>query len=491
MKCHQSFVFFITSLLFSSSQASITQSFDLIKKDPNALYAFFKKMPKGGELHYHLAGGPYPETMLTLAASGDYCLETTHFVMTKNASTCDGVHAKDLFDQPALYHQTIKNWSMKDFVPGEESGHDHFFNGFIKYMSIVFNFRPQLLADVIERAADQQEHYLEVMVIPDNAESAQFGRLIKEENSYEKKRALLLKDNAFRKNIDNTIAESQAIINKTRTILNCEATPHSAQCAIKVNLIYYVLREQPIDNLFAQAVNAFESVTHSRGALIGVNLVQPEDGIISLRDYRKHMAIFNYLHQNYPQVHITLHAGELAPETVPPKELRYHIHEALQVGQAERIGHGVDISYEDHSDETLHHMAKHHIPVEINLISNQKILNISGKKHPLNDYLAHHVPVVLSTDDEGVLRTDLTRQYVEAVIEHGLNYPVIKQINRNALTYAFISGKSLWSNPDKSEPVPECMDLDSRSCHQFIKRNEKASLQWHLEQKLIEFEKKF
>ena len=252
-----------------------------------------------------------------------------------------------------------------------------------------------------------------------------------------------------------------------------------------------LLREQSIDKLFAQALNAFEAVSRSKDNLVGVNLVQPEDGIISLRDYHQQMLILQYFHETYPKVQISLHAGELAPEAVVPAELSDHIHDALFTGHAQRIGHGADIAYENNAENTLKYMAEHHLPVEINLISNLKILNLSGRNHPLNYYLSHQVPVVLSTDDEGVLRTDLTRQYVEAVLEHGLSYSVLKQINRNTLTYAFLPGKSIWANANTAEPIQECQDLNSNICKEFIKNNEKATLQWILEQKLISFENTF
>jgi len=220
-------------------------------------------------------------------------------------------------------------------------------------------------------------------------------------------------------------------------------------------------------------------------------LVQPEDGIISLRDYHKQMLIFNYFHQLYPKVKISLHAGELSPDAVVPAELSYHIHDALFTGHAQRIGHGAAIAYENNANETMQYMADNHLPVEINLISNKEILNMSGRNHPVHYYLSHHVPVVLSTDDEGVLRTDLTRQYVEAVLGQGMDYPLLKQINRNTLTYAFIPGKSIWANAERAELIRECSDLNSEHCKEFITVNEKARLQWNLEQKLIAFEKKY
>ncbi|CAM2891929.1 adenosine deaminase family protein [Legionella worsleiensis] len=473
------------------AHAHVTDYFNQIKTDPNALYEFFKNMPKGGELHYHLAGGPYPETMITMAAKNDYCLDLSTLSVNKSATPCAGLMLGELSQKPELYASVVRAWSLKDFIPGKETGHDHFFSSFMKFMPIVIDYRPQLIADVIKTAADQNEHYLEIMDITDNANSLRFGDLIKNAKQFEQKKNILLANKEFVQNVEHTVAESDRVLDEAYKELGCKTTPDANACQVKVKILYYVLREQPIDNVFAQALNAFAAVHLSKGNLAGVNLVQPEDGIISLRDYHQQMQIFNYLHRQYPDVPISLHAGELAPESVTPKDLRFHIHDALIIGQAQRIGHGVSISYENNAEETLDYMAKHQIPVEINLISNQKLLNVSGPNHPLNFYLKHHVPVVLSTDDEGILRTDLTRQYVEAVLNHGLNYPTLKQINRNTLTYAFLPGKSLWSNAETAEPVAECKVLNSLECLKFINYNEKAKLQWNLEQKLTAFENTF
>ena len=494
MTANKAIPFLVSLFLFSQAQASVQSYFDQIKNDPNALYEFFKMMPKGGELHYHLAGGPYPETMLKLASNGNYCINKETFAVTTSAGFCEGITTKELSNQPELYAKTVRSWSLKDFVPGEESAHDHFFNTFFKFGAIVFDYQPQLVADVIKRAAIQQEQYLELMLLPDNANSLRFGSLLKDASSFDQKRKLLLANEEFQQNIEHTATAADLIIKQAHQSLDCDKNPDAENCKVTIKFLYYSLREQPFDNLFAQTLNAFEAVTKSQnkgGDLVGVNLVQPEDGIISLRDYRKQMRLYQYLHQLYPQVNITLHAGEITQELVIPEELNYHIHDALMVGQAQRIGHGVDIAHEQDAQTTLEYMAKQHKPVEINLISNKKLLHVSGRYHPLNYYLAHHVPVVLSTDDEGVLRTNLTAQYVEAVIAHGLDYPTLKQINRNALTYAFIPGKSIWADADKAQLISECQSLQSDACKKFLKNNEKAQLQWNLEQKLNAFESKF
>jgi adenosine deaminase len=84
-------------------------------------------------------------------------------------------------------------------------------------------------------------------------------------------------------------------------------------------------------------------------------------------------------------------------------------------------------------------MAARKIAVEINLTSNAVILGVTGKDHPLVAYRAAGVPVVLSTDDEGVSRSDMTNEYMRAVTEQGLRYRDLKQMARASLDYSFLS----------------------------------------------------
>lgn len=475
------FLFSIQALV----RADINAEFESIKSSPNALYAFLKEMPKGGELHYHLAGGAYPETMLQVAAQGQYCLKPSSHTMTKIREKCEGIPANELAGNQDLYEQTLRAWSMKDFIAGEESGHDHFFASFYKFISLVAENHVPLLSEVIQRAADQHELYMEIMIMPDNARSASLVNLDKLPLDYNLLKQTLLANPAFLAEINKTISFTENLIPEVHKNLKCDQLPEQAACKLTVRFQYYILREQPLKQVFAQALHAFSAASQSKD-IVAVNLVQAEDGFISLRDYQQQMAIFGYMHKLYPKVHIALHAGELAPDAVLPANLRFHINEAIHVGQAERIGHGVDIAYENKAENLLKEMAKKSIAVEINLVSNQKILSISGSAHPLNYYLSHQVPVVLSTDDEGILRTDLTRQYLTAVLEHKLDYPTLKQISRNALTYSFLPGKSLWLA--KNKPVHFCKDLNSQDCLDFVAKNEKAKLQRALELQLLAFE---
>jgi adenosine deaminase len=210
------------------------------------------------------------------------------------------------------------------------------------------------------------------------------------------------------------------------------------------------------------------------------------------------MQMLNSLRPLYPQAHLTLHAGELAPGLVPPDGLTFHVRESVMTARAERIGHGVDIMHEDRPYELLQEMARRNVMVEICLSSNDLILGISGSQHPLATYLQYGVPVALATDDEGVSRSEISREFLKAAQEQGLGYAQLKTMARNSLQYAFITGASLWSDADKTTrfaPVAPCaqdialMKLSSSDCRQYLTSSENAKLQWQLEEDFKTFER--
>jgi adenosine deaminase len=180
---------------------------------------------------------------------------------------------------------------------------------------------------------------------------------------------------------------------------------------------------------------------------------------------------------------------------VPPAGLSFHIREAIDLGHAERIGHGVDVLYEDNPLQILHEMAVKHIMVEVNLTSNDVILGITGSDHPLHAYIAAHVPFALSTDDEGVSRIDLTHEYVKAADEQDLTYTELKQSARASLEHSFLHGESLYVYPDNfSRRKPVCAapitarSTPSRACQALLDANEKAAQQWELERRFAVYE---
>jgi len=113
-------------------------------------------------------------------------------------------------------------------------------------------------------------------------------------------------------------------------------------------------------------------------------------------------------------------------------------------------------------------------------------------------YRKYHVPVALSTDDEGVSRIDMTHEFVRAAETYALNYADLKQMVRTSLEHNFLPGVSLWREPDNfTRPAPACAQetsgaaKPSATCTAFLKFSEKAQQQWELERRFREFEASF
>ena len=185
--------------------------------------------------------------------------------------------------------------------------------------------------------------------------------------------------------------------------------------------------------------------------VVGLNVVQPEDSYASMSSFDELMRMFAFLRPLYPNVRVSAHAGELAPGLVPPEGMRNHVRDSVLIAKAERIGHGVDIARETDAIELLRTMAARPVAVEICLTSNDVILGIKGRQHPLRLYLRSGVPVVLATDDPGVSRNDMTTEWQRAVEEHGVTYADLKRFARNSIEYSFLEGASLWADRDYSE----------------------------------------
>jgi len=172
---------------------------------------------------------------------------------------------------------------------------------------------------------------------------------------------------------------------------------------------------------------------------------------VARRDYTRHMQIIRFLAHDVP---VALHAGELWLGLVPPPDLTFHIREAIEIAGARRIGHGVALAFERDMEGLIAEMRARPVVVEVNLTSTDLILGVRGKDHPLPAYLAAGV---LSSDDAGISRIDLTNEYMRAARDYGLGYRMLKAIARNALIYSFL---------DAAQKRDELARFD-RSCAEF------------------------
>ena len=467
------------------------------KQNPLRLYDFLYRMPKGGDLHNHLAGAVYAESWIREAEEDGLCVDSgTDTLIRPQTPGCQSgrVEAAQIPGNQPLYDALIDAFSMRSFVPtAGVSGHDHFFAAFGKFAAVDPRHTGEWLDEVATRAAAQNEQYLELMDTPPFAHAAALVQQIGWNDDLGALRNALLAAG-----LRDEMAADRAHFDQAETIRNqrehCGAADAAAGCRVQIRFLYQILRGFPKEQVFAQTLLGFE-VASVDTRVVGINYVMPEDGYTSMHDYALHMRIVGFLHTLYPKVHISLHAGELAPGLVPYEGLCCHIREAVEIGRAERIGHGADVMYEKRPAELLGEMAKNHVLVEINLTSNDVILGMRGKEHPFPIYRANGVPVALSTDDEGVSRINLTHEYVRAVETYDLHYTDLKQMVRDSLEHSFLPGESVWATPeDFGHMVGACAKdvrgaaKPSTQCGEFLRGSEKAQEEWELERRSRDFE---
>jgi adenosine deaminase len=469
--------------------------------DRAMLRQILQAMPKGGDLHNHLSGSIYAESYIRYAAADGICVDSVKLYITPcatpqqiaanpSASTAIVPASTLLAPYSTLYGTLLDALSMRQFRPTLESGHDHFFNTFGKFSAVSKTHVPEMLTEDVWRLASENVDYVETIFAPDFGRARDLMKYEKEGQSQAEWRNAMMQSG----DVAPIITAARAVIDgaeaQMRRDLQCGTPSAKPGCDSTVRYLYELHRGVPLDQLFAEMVIGYE-LASADPRVVGLNPVMPEDSYVSMHDFDAQMKMFAFFHQLYPKIHLTTHAGELVLGIVEPEGLRNHIRDSVMIASAERIGHGVDLTYEDDAASLLKTMASRNVAVEICLTSNDVILGVSGKAHPLHYYLAAGVPVALATDDPGVSRDDMTNQYIRAVQEQGLDYATLKRLARNSLEYSFAEGESLWSNHDYSKMNSACADASSSACRTFVAANTKARIELRLEQRLRDFEAKW
>lgn len=491
----------VAAVAAQNSEQRTAHYLDSIRKQPPLLLAFLLDMPKGGDLHNHLDGAIYAEDLVDFAASGGLCLDrTSSRLLAPPCDPCETYTAKPAvqcaYGDHVLYNQMIDAWSMRNWTPGGESGHDHFFATFAKFGLASHTHVAEAIAAATNRAGMDHLQYVEFMHTADAGAAEELAKKVQWNPDFTKMRDALLE--AGMKDVAAETSKRLAADDaRAREILKCGTTEASPGCDVTVRYLYQVLRGLPHEIVFAQILLGFE-LASSDARFVGLNLVMPEDWYVPIHDFNEHMAMLDYLHGVYPKVHITLHAGELAIGLVPPQDLTFHIRASVERGHAERIGHGVDVMNEKDPIGLMREMAERNVLVEIALTSNDVILGISGDDHPLPIYMKYGVPVALATDDEGVSRSDMTYEYLRAVESYRLSYVDLKRMARQSLEHSFLPGKSLWVETKLVFRLTTACASDtagteklSAACEQFLEASERARMQWKLEGEFAKFEKKY
>ena len=468
-----------------ADEASTAARLESLREDPLLLRRFLEQMPKGGDLHQHLSGTVYAETYVALAAKDNLCIDTD--ALAYESCDAEGTHvpAAQALTDGVLYGKMLDALSMRQYR-GDESGRDRFFATFGRFSALSRPHTAEMLTEVVARFARENVDYIESLFGQDRGGARALGRKLQPGLPFADMRTFLLQNGAAevvaasRKTID----DAEAYL---RTQLGCSSATPQPGCESTVRYLFETHRAYPREQLFAELLIGFE-LASADPRVVGLNAVQPEDSYASMTGFDELMRMLAYLRPLYPNVRVSLHAGELANGLVPPEGMQNHVRDSVLIAKAERIGHGVDIARERDALALLREMAERPVAVEVCLTSNDVILGVTGKRHPLRLYLRSGVPVVLATDDPGVARNDMTTEWQRAVEEHGVTYAELKRFARNSIEYSFLEGKSLWADRGYTARNAACTEETSAACRAFLEANAKARVQVRLERRLREFE---
>lgn len=433
----------------SSWAQTIDKYFESIRNNPVELTAFFASMPKGGDLHNHFSGSVYAETYISYVVSQDYAINENTLEVRTTAP--QGVAGWSRFSAlsasgqlPAYKQKLMQKWSVKDYNGVSYPSDKQFFETFSGF-GIANNSDERLEVGLLElknRAQKEHVNYIETMFTGIQCDNIKVmdtsfnGQLQVAQATHNEKLTASLLEKLYKQLEDKNVTACADAFNKKLAAMHKRLKIDDATFTMRYQ--NYVVRVVPPVDIFKALVLSFASANTSP-LVVGVNIVAPEDNETSMHDYWLHMQMFKFCHRKFPDVKYAMHAGELTLGLVKPEELTWHINEAVRTAGANRIGHGVDMAYERDCYGLLQHMARTKIAIEINLYSNEFILKVKGDRHPFTLYKQFNVPIVICTDDAGVLRSNLIDQYVLLTTRYNeVSYKDIKQYVFNSINYSFI-----------------------------------------------------
>ncbi|HEY0061821.1 MAG TPA: adenosine deaminase [Telluria sp.] len=412
------------------------------------LTLFFSQMPKGGDLHHHYSGAIYAEQFISWVDRQGYCINKQSYRIETDKAIVAAQRAKTAAERACLsgaetvaddgvYRELLQRWSSKDFYNHgalQAPPDRQFFSTFGYFNPVADSNTNEGLLTLKQRAIEENVSYIEtVFKLAPFIHDGSFDALALKpgvddaalDAAMRAWLATLDKDAAFNQQVGAYVAGVQADA----------ANVDDARFTMRYQP--YVLRFFSPSMVFSSMVSAFKASRQSP-LIVGVNIVGQESQNVSMRDYALHMKMFRFLKTVYPQVKLSLHAGELALGDVPPEGLRFHIDQALNVAGASRIGHGLDLAHETNAPAIIKTMRERDVPVEINLTSNSFISGIKEGNHPLAIYRKYQVPYVIATDDAGVTRHTLAQEYVLFASRYKPGYAEVKKAVYNSLRYAFL-----------------------------------------------------
>ena len=432
-------------------EAATAAYFDSIRDDPSALAYFLERMPLGGDLHHHLGGGVRPPELIRMAASDGLCLPRdpgTPWSLQEPPCGDDERPIREALEDASLYLEIERRWSMQNYLADHGSidrieASEHFFATFGK-LGLVQRDVARLLAAARTLAARSGVIYLETSTAHATAPEARddLAGSIRWRDDLLALRRTILADPRFAALRDATVQSLALGLEQSDRLLGCDTDAPDPGCDVLVRFQHLTVRTLEPRVVFVNLLLAYE-IAAASPVVVGINFAGPEHDPVAVRDYDLHMRMFGELAAHYPNVKRSLHAGEMLDDQAAFLGAGHHIRLALGTAeaggaQAHRLGHAVALNADPEPDALLARMRRRDIAIEISPESNRQILGVDPVGHPLVDYLAAGVPVVLATDDPGLMLSDLRQQFALAARNPSVSYPTLKTFAMNSIAYSFL-----------------------------------------------------
>lgn len=381
------------------------QTIDFARMTPEQRDAFFKRMPKGAELHLHLTG----------AIPGDKILEIGERLGTKLpvANVLAVLRIPDL----SAYGVDA---SKKELTVAEFPA----------------KLRSDLAAALATRDGENFTQFLDKWKIigPIASDTASYYPMMKYLAEYAKAQNIVYLE-LLVGGYGYTSPQDPVIHTEIQQAAAAAAKRVEKETGVAIRLIvsngWYANRKQD-DAAIAMAQSLADQ------GVVGFNMVADER-LPSLNHYEA----FKPLRDRLSRLSVSLHAGEQAG-TAP------NIVNDLLLNP-KRYGHATHVDEDPIAMAVLY---ENKIPVEVSLVSNQKTLVMTDlSKHPEPRLLAWGVPIVPDTDDPGVFGSTLSQEYQLSQSQFNLSWDQLKEMSRNGIRHSFA---------DEATKTRLMKDLDAR-----------------------------
>lgn len=401
------------------------ERFARLARDGDGLETFLRAVPKGGELHIHLAGAIPPDVTI------DWALERGYYVRRDQADVGRSGLPGDVdykLISPFTYRHALGPRARPRFAPlreflsaaGTDEGAqrallrerltiqdgerwDEFPQIFARTAELMSAeaLQPEIVRWVVRRAHAESVNYLELRINP-----------------------FAIADDRRVPVPPAGVAPSlaRAVDDQNRQ------WPADEQVVVR----YVVALGRHARDTPARLPAAFQLAAgddDGEDLVVGVDLVGPEE----LGPPIQFFPALRDLGRQYPRVKLTLHAGEMDRPNLD-------VRDSILLG-ATRIGHATNLfkdpTLTQEVVDTVSLLRRLDILIEVCLTSNELLVLPPRTLHPFLKYLRDGLPLSLNTDDGGIFDTDLTREFAKAVRMADLTWAQVKQLSRNSLQYSF------------------------------------------------------